>query len=419
MSAPDTTAIAFTLPDEPVTRSLTWAMVRTWLAANGWVAGGVEVASGVRWQRADRVVYTYDMNEPEDFAIVVRLLAQIDRVPAGIMLARIADADSPEHTREEFAAAAGEAHRHLHEWIKADAAKDAGAARASVIAAHTALHHVGGASPSPGPSPLTALLRDLRDVGTRAIEHDRCGGCPDAIDDDRPAMRDPKCPACRVLLRADEALDGRILDAGGDADDRTAFLREALAATVADCARLRSDLTAETATRQQLRAQEATVYWLLAEARDVPTDPVAGVAKLVEQRNAARQRVDYFVSREDTIVRALAPVSDGGQYRADIVRAIGRVVAERDELREDLRGALMLRDQLHRERAEMANEHAEALSTLRLLVVAAGVAMRKRAAEECEREALDNYDDDSEGHRACLRCANGILRLPEVPAAKP
>ena len=53
---------------------------------------------------------------------------------------------------------------------------------------------------------LKRLVRDLRDVGTFAVAHDFEGYCPDKlIGCDK---RDIYCPACKVLLAADDALRG-------------------------------------------------------------------------------------------------------------------------------------------------------------------------------------------------------------------
>ena len=54
------------------------------------------------------------------------------------------------------------------------------------------------------PKRVIALLRLARDVGTEEINHDMMGSCPEWDD---PVPRDPKCPACRVLVRIDKFLE--------------------------------------------------------------------------------------------------------------------------------------------------------------------------------------------------------------------
>jgi hypothetical protein len=51
---------------------------------------------------------------------------------------------------------------------------------------------------------------------------------------------------------------------------------------------------------------------------------------------ALRAEVDHLRDREATIIKAVKPVADGGQYRADIVSAIARVTAERDALKAEV-----------------------------------------------------------------------------------
>ena len=51
------------------------------------------------------------------------------------------------------------------------------------------------------------LIYDLRAVATGEIGHAFSGLCPDAVEG--TSSRDNKCPACRVLLRADRFLAKR------------------------------------------------------------------------------------------------------------------------------------------------------------------------------------------------------------------
>ena len=48
---------------------------------------------------------------------------------------------------------------------------------------------------------MNELFTKLKDVATGAIKHDYMGLCPDSIEGHD--SRDPKCPACRVLIEAD------------------------------------------------------------------------------------------------------------------------------------------------------------------------------------------------------------------------
>jgi hypothetical protein len=52
---------------------------------------------------------------------------------------------------------------------------------------------------------VEVLVRDLLDVATDRNAHIYCGSCPDQVEG--PGVRDPYCPACQVLLRADAMLE--------------------------------------------------------------------------------------------------------------------------------------------------------------------------------------------------------------------
>lgn len=55
---------------------------------------------------------------------------------------------------------------------------------------------------------LRTLVADLRKVGTDETPHDYAGACPDPRTEgaESVADRDNTCPACAVLIRADEVL---------------------------------------------------------------------------------------------------------------------------------------------------------------------------------------------------------------------
>lgn len=50
---------------------------------------------------------------------------------------------------------------------------------------------------------LRTLIADLVAIIDGSIRHDYQGNCPDEL---LPSIRDPDCPACRVLLRAQALL---------------------------------------------------------------------------------------------------------------------------------------------------------------------------------------------------------------------
>lgn len=62
----------------------------------------------------------------------------------------------------------------------------------------------------------------------------------------------------------------------------------------------------------------------------------ADVVKLLDALVRVTAHRDYLKDREARFVRALAPVSDSGQYRADVVSAVERVLRERDAAQRDV-----------------------------------------------------------------------------------
>ena len=51
---------------------------------------------------------------------------------------------------------------------------------------------------------LEQALRGLIDIATGAIEHDRAGQCPDAVEGHD--ARDAECAACKAVMRAERLL---------------------------------------------------------------------------------------------------------------------------------------------------------------------------------------------------------------------
>ncbi len=220
-------AVSLTLPGEPVTRAITWAKIEAELVRRGFtfepLQGPTHCLAWTLPRKAPReTVYTrndhntWPAKEAERMERACEVLAQIDGIPPGIMLARIADHGAP----------------------------------------------------SFDPSPLVSLLRDLRDVGSGKIAHVYMGWCPNVVEG--YATRHPECDACKVLLRADEALDGRILD-GTEA--------------------LRADLAA---SLTELRTMLATPNKVLIEARK-------GWASTLRERDEARAQLAAARAEIDTL----------------------------------------------------------------------------------------------------------------------
>lgn len=48
------------------------------------------------------------------------------------------------------------------------------------------------------------IIKGLLDIATGKIKHDYAGSCPDDLD---PEVRDPFCPACQVMILAEDAVE--------------------------------------------------------------------------------------------------------------------------------------------------------------------------------------------------------------------
>lgn len=59
----------------------------------------------------------------------------------------------------------------------------------------------------PTDSRTQQLMRALIDVGSGKIAHENNGSCPDAVEGFD--TRNDECPACRVLIAAQDFLDGK------------------------------------------------------------------------------------------------------------------------------------------------------------------------------------------------------------------